>query len=74
MAYSALVPPGEWYAVGPRHWVFIKADALNEGRPVRVTVHPDPFAIDITEMVPGLRVIAGPPDFNDFADLDGDPL
>jgi len=74
VAFSSLVPPGVWRPVGPAHWVRFESNDLGDAKPVRFTIHPEPFALHHDDLVKGLTVQSWPPDHVDFADIDGDPL
>lgn len=69
MAYSALVPPRQWAPLGS-HWVRYEANVLGDNVPVRITIHPEPFALHLDEFVKGLTVQAGPPELFDQPEED----
>lgn len=64
MAYTVRVQPGEWYRVHDALvpvWFRVRADPLNTGMPVPVTVHTRPLKLLCAHTIPGFEVSEGPP-------------
>lgn len=66
MATTQLVQPGQCVPIGDTGlWLRVHADPLNTGRPVAVTWHPIPLAVQVRATTPGWDLTYGPPPISD---------
>lgn len=75
MPYTELVLPGMWRPIRPTEvWVRVKADLLNEGRPVEVVVIEFPLQVIVADFVPGIEVRWGPPPTSEYPQVPPSPM